>query len=247
MTNVLNLPKHIAIVIDGNGRWAQARKMPRLFGHRAGLEAVRRTIKSCAEKKIEVLTLFAFSSENWKRPTDEVSGLMNLFLSAFKSELKALHNNNIQIRFIGDFSQFNQALQEWILKAHELTQNNTGLKLVVAVNYGGQWDITQAAQKVFLSLQEQQLSVTTISPAMIEKNLATADFPNPDLFIRTSGEQRISNFLLWQLAYSELYFTDVLWPDFSEQNLEQALTFYATRERRFGYTGEQVRATLMDD
>ena len=213
--------------MDGNGRWAELHKKPRSAGHRAGGEAVQKIIKTAAESGIEVLSLFAFSTENWSRPKQEINNLMQLFLKGLQESTKKLHKNQIQIRFIGDLSRFSVKLRKQIQQAVALTKNNTGLKLVIAVNYGGQWDIVQAAQK--LAQQKQKINAETFADCLATKNL-----PDPDLFIRTSGEQRISNFFLWQLAYTELYFTDVLWPDFDEQHFAQALEAYAKRKRRFG-------------
>jgi undecaprenyl diphosphate synthase len=226
--------------MDGNGRWAKKRYLPRLAGHKAGIEAVRRTLKHCIEKKIEVLTLFAFSSENWRRPQEEVSYLMQLFISALKDEANKLHEQNIQLRVIGDRSRFDEKLREEIAAVENLTIHNTGLKLLLATNYGGQWDIAQAMQRIALDIQEGIISSESVTEALIQKYLSFSDLPDPDLFIRTSGEIRISNFILWQLAYTELYFTDVLWPDFDANELDKAFSFFAKRERRFGLTSEQV-------
>lgn len=235
------LPRHIAIIMDGNGRWAKQRQLPRTAGHKAGVESVRRVVKSCAEKKIEILTLWAFSSENWRRPAAEVSFLMELIITTLKFEAKKLHKQNIQIRFIGDRLQFSERLQKQIAKAEELTADNTGLKFVIAVNYGGKWDLCQAFKQIAVDIEAGQLSSAEVSPDLIASKLSLADLPDPDLFIRTSGEIRLSNFMMWQLAYTELYFTNVLWPDFDALELENALTFFANRERRFGYISEQIR------
>ncbi len=240
--NVSTLPRHIAIIMDGNGRWAKKRLLPRAAGHKAGVDAVRQVVKTCVEKKIEVLTLFAFSSENWRRPESEVSYLMNLFISALEREAKKLHEQNIKLCFIGDRSRFDQKLRQYMLDAEMLTHNNTGLVLVIAANYGGQWDITEAMRHIAIDVEQGRLTSQQLSAELIESKLTTAHLPPPDLFIRTSGEQRISNFLLWQLAYSELYFTDVFWPDFDAEELNNALAFYANRERRFGYTSDQMKA-----
>jgi undecaprenyl diphosphate synthase len=237
------LPRHVAIIMDGNGRWAKKRFLPRIAGHKAGVESVRQAVKSCAEKGIEVLSLFAFSSENWKRPEQEVSFLMGLFLSALEREVKKLHKENIQLRIVGDISQLNSKLQEQIVSAQNLTANNTGMRLVIAANYGGRWDINQAVQKVAADVEKGQLRSSDISPELIQSKLSMADLPDPDLFIRTSGEQRISNFMLWQLAYTELYFTDVFWPDFDAKELDKALEYFANRERRFGFISEQLKVT----
>ena len=226
-------PRHIAIVMDGNGRWAKKRFLPHIAGHRAGMEAARRIVLDCAKKNIEVLSLFAFSSENWLRPAKEVNYLMELFFIALRDELSILHDNHIKLRFIGSRSRFNSNLIEKITQVEKQTQDNKGMVLLIAIDYGGQWDICQAVQQLTSDLLGAS-SQTTITPAHIQKYLSFADLPNPDLFIRTSGEFRISNFMLWQLAYAELYFTDILWPDFNEQALEQALIHFGKRERRYG-------------
>jgi undecaprenyl diphosphate synthase len=236
------LPRHIAIIMDGNGRWAKQRHLPRSAGHKAGVDAVRETVKWCAEKKVEVLTLFAFSSENWQRPEQEVSYLMDLFVMALEREVKKLYKQNIQLRIMGDRSRFDEKLQAHMRKAEALTADNTGLKLIIAANYGGQWDITEACRQVAQDVADGKLTTAAITPALINQRLATADLPEPDLFIRTSGEQRISNFMVWQLAYAELYFTDVLWPDFDAREMDKALAFFTARERRFGCISEQLRA-----
>ncbi len=238
----MTLPRHIAIIMDGNGRWAKQRFLPRFAGHKAGVEAIREIVKACVRKKIEVLTLFAFSSENWRRPIKEVSFLMKLFLSALEREAKKLHEQNIQLRVIGDRSRFGEELRQYMLDAEALTAQNTGLKLVIAANYGGQWDICEAVRKIAIDVEQGRLTSAQIKTDLIAEKLTLSDLPAPDLFIRTSGEQRISNFLLWQLAYAELYFTNVYWPDFTTEELEKALAFYVNRERRFGYTSEQIRA-----
>jgi undecaprenyl diphosphate synthase len=236
------IPRHIAIIMDGNGRWAKQRHLPRVAGHKAGVDAVRNTVKYCAEKNIEVLTLFAFSSENWRRPAQEISYLMDLFIFALERETKKLHKQNIQLRIVGERSRFDVKLQKQMLKAEELTAANTGLKLIIAANYGGQWDIAEACRQIAAEVEAGKISSADISAALIQTKLTTVDIPDPDLFIRTSGEQRVSNFMIWQLAYAELYFTEVLWPDFGAQELDKALAFFAGRERRFGCTSEQLRA-----
>lgn len=227
-------PRHIAIILDGNGRWAKKRNLPRIAGHRAGFEAVRKTVKACASRNIEVLTLFAFSSENWTRPTQEVGFLMKMFLKALQRELDELNKNKIQLRIIGNYERFDQRLQEWIHRAVDLTHQNTGPKLVIAADYGGKWDILQATRRIAEQVQQNKLTLDAITPTLFSNCLSTADLPNPDLLIRTSGEQRISNFLLWQMAYTELFFTPTLWPDFNEALLDEAIQFYRTRERRYG-------------
>ncbi|MEO8400670.1 MAG: isoprenyl transferase [Gammaproteobacteria bacterium] len=236
------LPRHIAIIMDGNGRWAKRRLLPRLAGHKAGVDAVQQIVKACVEKKIEVLTLFAFSSENWRRPAQEVNYLMDLFIAALERESKKLHEQNIQLRIIGDRLRFDERLRKQMTHVEELTANNTGLKLIIAANYGGQWDLTEAMRQIAIEVEAGRLTSQQITPELIQTKLTLADLPHPDLFIRSSGEKRISNFLLWQLAYSELFFTDVLWPDFTAEELDNALMFYANRERRFGATSEQLRA-----
>lgn len=240
--NLTNLPRHIAIIMDGNGRWAKQRHLPRVAGHKAGVEAVREVVKSCVEKKIEVVTLFAFSSENWQRPAQEVNYLMKLFITALEREAKKLHKQNIQLRIIGERDRFEKKLRDQIDAAEQLTSNNTGLKLVIAANYGGRWDISEAMRKIAIDIEQGKLTSHEITPVLIQSRLALGDLPEPDLFIRTSGEQRISNFMLWELAYAELYFTDVFWPDFTSAEFEKALAFFSSRERRFGCTSEQLRA-----
>jgi undecaprenyl diphosphate synthase len=233
------LPQHIAIVMDGNGRWAKKRFMPRIAGHRAGVEAARQVVQCCAKRNIKVLSLFAFSSENWRRPAAEVHYLMELFLTSLEREVDMLCENNIQLRFIGDRSRFNQKLQQKIIEVEKLTIKNTGMRLMIAADYGGQWDITHALYQIALDIEAGKVSSNSITPALVASKLSFADLPDPDFFIRTSGEQRISNFMLWQLAYTELYFTDTLWPDFGVNELDEALTYYASRERRFGYVSEE--------
>ena len=227
--------------MDGNGRWAKKRFLPRIAGHKAGVDAVRQTVKCCVEHKIEVLTLFAFSSENWSRPAQEVDYLMSLFITALERESKKLHEQNIQLRVIGNRGRFDAKLQQQIEKAEQLTAQNTGLKLIIAANYGGYWEICESVTAIAEEVKQGRLATTDITPELIQSKLATFDLPNPDLLIRTSGEQRISNFMLWQLAYSELYFTDILWPDFDSKEFDKALAFYANRERRFGLTSEQLK------
>ena len=220
------VPRHIAIVMDGNGRWAKKRGLPRLAGHKAGGEAAKEIIKACSEKGIEVLTLFAFGTENWNRPAEEVDNLMKLFFDVLQKNTKDLHKYNVQLRIIGDCTKLSKKLQDKIVSVQQETANNSGLKLNAAINYSGRWDIWQAIKKL---LQKGEVTLENF-----QSLLCLHDLPEPDLFIRTSGEQRISNFLLWQLAYTELYFTDVLWPDFKTQALDEALLAYSKRERRFG-------------
>ncbi len=233
--------RHVCIIMDGNGRWAKKRFMPRFAGHKAGLSAVRKIVSSCVEQEIEALTLFAFSSENWRRPKQEVGLLMELFATALTREVKKLDENNVQLRIIGDLSAFSEKIKNLINKAIAQTADNTGLVLNIAANYGGRWDITQAARKIAQDVQQGHLSTDDISEATLEQYLSLKDLPEPDLFIRTGGEQRISNFILWQLAYCELYFTDILWPDFSKQEFQVAIDSFRSRQRRFGRTGEQLK------
>ena len=245
---IINTPRHVAIIMDGNGRWAEKRNQPRIMGHRAGVEAVRGVVKSCAAKGIEVLTLFAFSSENWRRPEQEVSLLMELFMTALGMEVKRLHKNNVRLKVIGGSEKFGKQLEERIRKAEALTENNTGLTVVVAANYGGRWDITQATKKLAQQVKNGELDVEDITTERLASYVSLSDLPEPDLFIRTGGEKRISNFMLWQLAYTELYFTDTLWPDFDKHEFEIALDSFASRQRRFGQTGKQVeKAKLKAD
>jgi undecaprenyl diphosphate synthase len=234
------LPEHIAIIMDGNGRWARARRLPRTAGHKKGVDTTSRIVQLCGEKGIKALTLFAFSSENWRRPQEEVNTLMELFMLALKREVKRLNKNNVCLRFIGDRTAFSQKLQDSIQESEELTASNTGLQLQIAANYGGRWDIVQAARSMAEDVLSGSLSLDEIDDQAITTRISTSGIPEPDLFIRTGGEHRISNFLLWQLAYSELFFTDVLWPDFSEVELDAAIESFANRQRRFGMTGEQV-------
>ena len=239
MDQNLNIPRHIAIVMDGNGRWARAKNRPRFMGHKRGVDAVREIVKTCHNMNVECLSLFAFSSENWKRPEDEIKNLMGLFMMALEREAKALARNNVKLKIVGDLSEFSDKLQKKIKQVEELTANSTGLNLIVAANYGGRWDITQAAAKL---IESGAKTSRTITEEDISQQLTTVGFPDPDLFIRTGGEKRISNFLIWQMAYAELYFTDVLWPDFNTEHLTEAIKDYSTRQRRFGKTSEQVIA-----
>ncbi|PSU28863.1 isoprenyl transferase [Photobacterium lutimaris] len=239
-----SLPKHVAVIMDGNGRWAKAKGKPRVFGHKAGVEAVRKTVSTASRLGIQVVTLFAFSSENWRRPEDEVSLLMELFMTVLSREVKRLHKNNIRLRIVGDTRRFSERLQKKIADAEALTADNTGLVLNVAANYGGQWDILQAAKRLVLQASEQGLTESDITEDMLASGLSTAGLPDVDLLIRTSGECRISNFMLWQAAYAELYFTEQHWPDFDEQSLVEAVAWFVNRERRFGCTGEQIHALM---
>ncbi len=230
------LPQHVAVIMDGNGRWAKKRFLPRVAGHKRGLEAVRQLVKACVRLDIKYLTLFAFSSENWRRPPEEVTFLMGLFMEALDREVKKLHEANVILKLIGDRSLFNEALQQKMREAEQATAGNTGLTLTIAVNYGGRWDILNAVN----SLLKEKGNMDNISEADLTPHLSMSNAPEPDLFIRTGGEMRISNFLLWQLAYAELYFTPTLWPDFDDVAFEAALNSYRQRERRFGRTSEQL-------
>ncbi|HEX2197424.1 MAG TPA: polyprenyl diphosphate synthase [Burkholderiales bacterium] len=232
----LDVPRHVAIIMDGNGRWAKRQHLPRIAGHRRGVEAVRATVRACAERGIGYLTLFAFSSENWRRPAEEVALLMQLFQVALTSEVEKLHRSNVRLKVVGDTLRFDAGIRRAIEQGERLTAGNQGLTLTIAANYGGRWDLLQAMNKAARgkqdSFEEQDLT----------PHLAMSYAPEPDLFIRTGGEQRISNFLLWQLAYTELYFTETLWPDFDEAALDLAIASYRARERRFGRTSEQLLA-----
>lgn len=236
----MTIPRHVAIVMDGNGRWAKARFLPRLMGHQRGVEAARKVIRACSDAGVQCLTLFAFSSENWQRPEEEVSGLMSLFVSVLEREAAALQRHNVRLRFIGDRSAFFSELRNKIAQVEALTANCDGMQLLIAANYGGRWDILQAAQTLTKQVLQGDLSVAEIDEARFTAALSTGDAPAPDLFIRTGGERRISNFLMWQLAYAELYFTDTLWPEFDEAGLQLAFADFAGRQRRFGMTGDQV-------
>jgi undecaprenyl diphosphate synthase len=235
------LPRHVAVIMDGNGRWAERRRLPRIAGHKAGVDAVRNVVEACAQKGIQVLTLFAFSSENWRRPAEEVGLLMALFVSALEQQVRRLHHNNVCLRVIGERGAFSVDLQQAIGRAEELTGANTGLRLVIAANYGGRWDLVQAARRVARRVAAGELRPEDIDADELAAGLTLHGLPEPDLFIRTGGEQRVSNFLLWQLAYTELHFTDTLWPDFGREAFDEALASYARRQRRFGRTGQQVR------
>lgn len=236
----LSLPRHVAIIMDGNGRWAKKRFLPRVAGHKVGVKAVKKIVEASAELGVKVLTLFAFSSENWQRPKAEVDTLMDLFVSSLEQEVKQLHKNGVKLQFIGDRSEFNPKLQARIAESENLTKDNTGLHLVIAANYGGKWDIAQAMRKLAVQVQQGEIEPDSITPELIQAHVCLHELPEPDLFIRTSGEHRISNFMIWQLAYTELYFTDTLWPDFGRSAYIEAIQSFADRERRFGQTGEQV-------
>lgn len=234
------LPKHIAVIMDGNGRWAKQRGLPRPAGHHAGVQAVRAVVEGCAQRGVAVLTLFAFSSENWKRPPEEVNSLMSLFVNALDREIDSMHGNGICVRFIGERSALNAELQQRMLASEQRTAGNTRMTLVIAVAYGGRWDLMQAVRQLAGECVSGKRQPAELSDADISARLALHDLPEPDLFIRTGGERRISNFLLWNLAYTELYFCDVLWPDFGAAQLAEAIHYFGERERRFGLTSEQL-------
>ncbi|MDB6063141.1 MAG: diphosphate synthase [Verrucomicrobiaceae bacterium] len=228
------IPRHVAIIMDGNNRWAKSRGLPGVAGHRAGVEAIRGVLRTCRKFGVETLTLFAFSSENWNRPSAEVAALMQLFSVYLNSEVKKLHEDNVRLRFIGERARLSAALQKKMANAEEFTGDNTGSQLVIAVDYGGQWDIVNAARNLAARVERGELRAEQINAALFDQASALSDLPKPDLLIRTAGEQRISNFLLWQIAYAELYFTDTYWPDFNEREMLQALQAFDQRERRFG-------------
>jgi undecaprenyl diphosphate synthase len=239
-TEQLSLPKHVAIIMDGNGRWAESRGKHRVFGHKHGVKSLRKTISFANEKKIKALTIYAFSSENWKRPEKEVNMLMELFFNVLGSEIKKLHKHNIKLSIIGDISGFSERLQKKVAQAEKLTENNTGLVLNVAANYGGRWDITQAVKQLVIQVEKGELRADQITEERLTNVINLNQLPAVDLMIRTGGDHRISNFLLWQLAYAELYFSDVLWPDFDANAFQDALDAFSGKERRFGQTSEQV-------
>ena len=235
-----DVPKHVAVIMDGNGRWAKRRHLPRFAGHQRGVEAVRAAVKACVDRGIEYLTLFAFSSENWRRPAEEVALLMELFTGALTKEVVKMHRNGVRLRVVGDLGRFDGRIQALIAEAEQLTATNTRLTLTIAANYGGRWDMLQALSR--LAKERPDAVAGTLSESDLAPYLSMSYAPEPDLFIRTGGEHRISNFLLWQLAYTELYFTDALWPDFGAELLDEAIAWYRGRERRFGRTSEQVEA-----
>jgi undecaprenyl diphosphate synthase len=235
-------PQHVAIIMDGNGRWARSRGLPRPAGHRASVKVVRRVVEDCARRKVRYLTLFAFSSENWRRPADEVGMLMSLFLDSLEREVADLHRNQVRLSFIGDRGLLGAELTRRMHGAERLTEANSGLRLIVAMAYGGRWDITQACRSLAADVAAGSLAADGIDEALFAGRLALAGVPDPDLLIRTGGERRISNFLLWNLAYTELYFCDELWPEFSPVHLDAAFEFFAQRERRFGKTSGQLSA-----
>ncbi len=234
-----SVPRHIAIIMDGNGRWAKKRFLPRVAGHKRGVEAVRAAVRACADRGVEYLTLFAFSSENWRRPLDEVKFLMQLFVHVLEEEVVKLHRNNIRLRVIGDLSRFDEKLVQLVKASEEKTEKNQTLTLTIAANYGGRWDMLQAMNRL---QREHPEKAGNYSEEDLAPYLSMGDAPEPDLFIRTGGEKRVSNFLLWQLAYTELYFTDLLWPDFDAKALDVAIASYQQRERRYGRTSEQLQA-----
>lgn len=235
-------PRHVAIIMDGNGRWARQRGLRRYHGHRAGVESVRQSVESAIDNGVRVLTLYAFSRENWQRPEEEVGQLMRLFNFALKREARKLHKNGVRLRIIGERSRFSDSLRGAIEQAERLTQHNSRLELVIAVNYSGRWDVLQAAQSLFAQVVADKAPLTEVTEAALSQHLSISNLPEPDLFIRTGGEQRISNFYLWQIAYTELYFCDTLWPDFGLADFNQAVAWFKSRERRFGLTSEQLVA-----
>ncbi|MDE2234668.1 MAG: isoprenyl transferase [Gammaproteobacteria bacterium] len=234
------IPRHVAVIMDGNGRWARAKLLPRQAGHRAGVKTAKIIIKACVQHGVGVLTLFAFSSENWQRPKTEVGNLIELFVHSLENEIAELHKNNVLVRFIGERAAFANRLQIAMQQAEKLTESNQGMVLNIAVSYGGRWDIIQAVRKVSALVVSGDIQPDEINEDRISQSLSLSGLPDPDLFIRTGGEQRISNFLLWNLAYTELYFTNTLWPDFNTECLKSAIDWYAVRQRRFGRTSEQL-------
>jgi undecaprenyl diphosphate synthase len=237
---IVKIPQHVAIIMDGNGRWAQLRGKNRVAGHKSGVESVRTSVSTAAKLGVKALTLFAFSSENWQRPEKEVSVLMDLFMFVLTREVKRLHKNGIKFKVIGDVSKFSAKLQKMIKDAETLTFDNTGMVLSIAANYGGRWDITHAAKKLAEKVAQQEITINEITEDSLNEQTSLAELPELDLLIRTGGDFRISNFLLWQAAYAEFYFTEVLWPDFNTEEFTKAITHFDQRERRFGQTGAQV-------
>ncbi|MDJ0908994.1 MAG: polyprenyl diphosphate synthase [Woeseiaceae bacterium] len=235
-------PKHVAIIMDGNGRWARRRALPRHAGHRAGVKSVRAVVEHSARLGIRHLTLFAFSSENWRRPDDEVSRLMSLFVDALQREVEELHRNKVKLEFVGDRSRLSKSLARMMADAEASTADNDGLHLIVAVAYGGRWDIVEAAKRCAKRAADGEIEAESIDESMLAGEMELGGIPDPDLLIRTGGEQRVSNFLLWNFAYSELWFCDTLWPDFREKDLDLAVEFFARRQRRYGHTGDQLEA-----
>lgn len=243
----VDVPRHVAVIMDGNGRWARQRGLPRVAGHRRGVQSVRAVVKTCGELGVKWLTLFAFSSENWRRPEQEVGVLMGLLTSALETEVAKLHRNGIRLRMIGDLSRFTPRMRQLIEESEALTENNATMNLNVAVNYGGRWDILTAARELASQAVRGELDPDSITEVDLSSRLSTGSAPEPDLFIRTGGEKRISNFMMWQLAYTELYFTDTLWPDFDKNALLAGIESFAARQRRFGRTGEQTELTRIAD
>ena len=239
--NIEKLPRHIAIIMDGNGRWAKEKGEDRLFGHFHGVESVRNIVEGCAELGVQYLTLYAFSTENWDRPKDEVTGLMELLIDTIRQEVPTLNKNNIKLHVIGNFEMLPAAAKKELDDAVGETKNNTGLNLIMALSYSSRWELTDAVKKIAADVKNNKLNAEDITQDTLQQYLSTAKFPDPELMIRTSGEFRISNFLLYQLAYAELYFTDTLWPDFRKENLYEAIIDYQQRERRFGKTAEQIK------
>ncbi len=235
-----SMPRHVAIIMDGNGRWASQRHLPRFAGHRAGVGRVREVVRVCSRRGVQVLTLFAFSSENWRRPPQEVDLLMGLFIRTLQRETRDLHRNNVRLQIIGAHGALPERLQEQVRLAEAQTAQNTGLQLVIAANYGGRWDIAETARRLAEQAVAGAIAPAAITAEYFGREVCVGSLPEPDLFIRTGGEQRVSNFLLWQLAYTELYFTDILWPDFGESAFEEAVQWFSSRQRRFGRTGEQM-------
>jgi undecaprenyl diphosphate synthase len=233
-------PRHVAVIMDGNGRWASRRKLPRHLGHRAGVKAVRATVEGCARRGVEALTLFAFSSENWQRPAEEVARLMELIVESIEREIDELHDNGIRVRFVGDLATLKPHLLENIAATETRTAANSRMTLNVAISYGGRWDIVQAVRRIVRRVSAGEMASDEVDEAALAGELALGESPDPDLFIRTGGEHRLSNFLLWNLAYTELYFCDCLWPDFDDAEIERAFRHFASRQRRFGLTGDQV-------
>lgn len=239
----LKIPQHVAVIMDGNGRWAQSRGKKRVSGHKAGVETVRSTVSTARKLGVKAVTLFAFSSENWRRPEKEVSVLMDLFMYVLTREVKKLHKNNIRFQVIGDLSRFSDKLQKSIAEAEKLTENNSEMVLSIAANYGGKWDITNAAKQLAQKVKSNEIELDDISEDSLNECISLSQLPELDLLIRTGGDYRISNFLLWQAAYAEFYFTETLWPDFDENQFVKAITVFDQRERRFGQTGEQVQTS----
>jgi len=238
--DINNLPRHIAVIMDGNGRWAKQRGGLRIFGHKSAITAVRETVEAAAELGVQYLTLYAFSTENWSRPATEVSALMQLLVTTIRKETATLNKNNIRLQTIGDTESLPKSCRQELQEAMDITKGNTRMTLVLALSYSGRWELTQAMRKVAAKVEQGELTASEITEATIADNLATAGIPDPELLIRTSGEMRISNFLLWQLAYTELYITELLWPDFRKEHLYEAIVSYQRRERRFGKTSEQL-------